>query len=149
MALCEQARTAHAYHDGELAPDARRRFETHLAACARCREELEWLRSCSRRLAPGAVPALTDEVRARLHKRLRRLGERALFRTAAALTAAAVLLVCGVVLSVRDEGPAPAEGPIPDWERVAVAPGSEPAPDVEADLGQWILQDLSRENGHD
>jgi len=149
MALCEQARTAHAYHDGELAPEARRRFETHLAACPRCRGELEWLRSCSRRLAPGAVPVLTDEMRARLHQRLRRLGERALFRTAAALTAAAVLLVCGVLLWGRVEGPGTPEGTVADWERVAVAPGSEPAPGADADLGQWILQDLSRENGHD
>lgn len=47
-----------AYLDGRLAPPERRRVEEHLAACARCRQELEELRTVVRALRGlSQVPA--------------------------------------------------------------------------------------------
>ena len=46
---------AEAYLDGEATPEDRRAIETHLAACADCRAELERRRAFSRRLKAGAT----------------------------------------------------------------------------------------------
>ncbi len=45
-----------AYHDGELAPGARRRVEAHLQSCAECREELAQLEQLSDLLGAYTLP---------------------------------------------------------------------------------------------
>lgn len=44
------------YHDGELAPGARRRVEAHLASCQECREELAQLEQLSDLLGAYTLP---------------------------------------------------------------------------------------------
>lgn len=57
MHICNQNEEVSAYVDDELSPSARRGFETHIAQCSACREELARIR-CLRDTLRG-LPART------------------------------------------------------------------------------------------
>ena len=61
--------------------------------------------------------------------------------------AASILVICGLWLWQSEAAEGPAE-PIPLWETVA-APQQTLVAGSDAQLAQWIVQDLERKNGHD
>ena len=137
MSDCERIRRAGAYHDDELSLEARRDFEAHLAQCKACAAELRQLR--------GIV------VRRRLYASANRVPERVALTLARQLTAAAavVLIVCSGFVGIglgRNETPAQMPN---SWELAAVQPNDEITLGDSQQLAQWIMRDLSVENGHD
>jgi anti-sigma factor RsiW len=119
---CEFAGAVDAYHDGELSPDRRERFEAHLAGCAACALELKTLRTISARLASAGLSEVPAGVLGRLLAGVPRRvgsGERAILRIAGALTtaAAAVLLfgLVGLFRSSRSD-----QSRMTAWEQAAV-----------------------------
>jgi len=62
--------------------------------------------------------------------------------------AASILLVCAVWLWAVASA-AKATGPIPLWETAAVSSQTAPVAASEERLAMWIVEDLSRKNGHD
>jgi len=149
MCECEEIRRVGAYHDGELSEGEALRFEAHLARCPVCRRELEELRRLSGFLStlgePAPPAALLDE----LHRRAASLREEVVISMAARLTAAAaaVIVACTAwALGVRgriETVPAAADG----WEWTAVTLRTE-FTDVQG-LAQWMVENLSSENGND
>lgn len=152
MDSCEQTRQVNAYHDGELSPEDARPFEAHLAQCAACARELERLRGVSRFLAGARMPGVPAEVIERLHENLAVVRERVVVRMAEMLTAAAalVLITCAAwVWHGLGETESQAAAAVSAWERVAVTLRVETSVSEPQQVAQWIVQDLSRENGHD
>jgi len=151
MCACEHIRQVGAYHDGELGPEEKRLFEAHLARCPACALELEELRGLSRLLAGARIPDAPAEVIERLHETPGAVRERVALRLAGWLTgaAAAVLLICAVWMwsgRARSEEIATAPN---SWELAAVAPAVETPWSESQQIAQWIVEDLSLENGHD
>jgi len=88
---CEEASLALAGKiAGELAPDAARSLDLHVARCARCARELAELESLHRLFERDAVapPGEVAEARLRLRREIERERERAAPRVAAAAAAA-------------------------------------------------------------
>jgi len=151
MCACEHIRQVGAYHDGEMGSEESRLFEAHLARCAVCGSELKELRRLSQFLAGARIPDAPAEVIERLHKAPGAVRERVALRLAEWLTAAAaaVLLVCAVWMwsgPARGEEIATAPNP---WELAAVMPAVEMPWSESQQIAQWIVEDLSLENGHD
>ena len=146
---CGRVPQAHAYHDGELPEEARQSFEEHVQGCAACAGELAALRRISRLVAAAPLPDLPDGLRERLRRLAVRAPQHAIVRLAERLTAAAaaVVVVCTGLLWA-DVRPRRAPAPLPEtWELAAAMPASErPAGDAQH-IAQWVLVDLSRENG--
>ena len=132
---CQFAESVDAYHDGELPPDRRERFEGHLAGCAACAADLRALRAISARLANVTLPAPPAGLIQRLHAAAPfrgGQGERGILRTAGALTAAAAaVLLFGLIGLSRT--PRPADTRLAAWEQAAVTPQFE---SFEAELTQ-------------
>jgi hypothetical protein len=87
----------------------------------------------------------------RLHRRIDALPGLAIARLAEALTAvaASIVIACGVWLWASS---APAEAAsMPVWEAAVLQKPAEAAPPTASEdrLAGWIVQDLSRESGHD
>ena len=127
--ICNFSGVVDAYHDGELSPAERERFERHLGQCAACAEELASLRAISRRLAEAPLPAMPPGLLERLRREAparsgRRREDRAVLRIAEVLTAAAAaVLIAGTFGLLRPSSqPAPptARGPVAEWEQAAV-----------------------------
>ena len=150
MSACEQARRLGAYHDGELSGPARASLEAHLRQCQACAAELDRLRRLSRLLGTAVRPGIPPQVLARLHRAADVQPAAALRRLAEAVTAlaASILLVCAVWLWATASA-AKATGPIPLWETAAVSSQAAPVAASEERLAMWIVEDLSRQNGHD
>lgn len=143
---CEHTREAHAYCDGELSPEEAARFEAHLADCAACRAELEAARALSSLLGEASPAALPREVA----ERLRALaGGASVIPLAKKLTAlaAGVLVACAVWFWSAGERP-PSEEAL-GWQLMAVASPEEYSADESQLTAQWIIADLSRENGYE
>ena len=151
MCACEHIRQVGAYHDGELGPEESRLFEAHLARCAVCGGELKELRRLSRFLAGARIPDAPAEVIERLHEAPGAVRERVTLRLAEWLTAAAavVLLVCAVWMwSGRASNKETATAP-DSWELAAVMPPVEMLWSDTQRISQWIVEDLSLENGNE
>lgn len=150
MSDCEQARRLGAYHDGELAGAARASLEEHLRRCPSCAAELDRLRGLSHLLAGAAQPRISPETLVRLHRTADAQAMAGLWRMAemATAVAASILLACGIWLWTARSAAGPASQ-MPIWETVAVARQALPVAESEERLARWIVQDLSRGNGHD
>ena len=153
MSECEYYGKLGAYHDGELDAAGRAAVERHLTQCPTCVTELAILAAVSRAFHGVARQELSVLALRRLHQRMDLLPSLAIGRMAAALTAvaASILLACGVWLWRSSSVTAPA-GPMPVWEAAAVQRAADPAAigvASEDQLAGWMVQDLSRESGHD
>jgi len=153
MPTCEQRRFISPYHDGELDPEASLRLEKHLRECALCTAELERLRGISRLLGAARAPEIPADVLSRLHRNVGVVRESVLLHTAQRLTAVAAILLVSCVAWLWQAGgasPLPPEMPAA-WETAAVTLSADfaTANGAEPQLAQWIVEDLSRENGDD
>ena len=151
MSGCARVKHVGTYHDDELSPEERRDFELHLDQCEACAAELRKLRDISRLLEGVCVPGMPDAVRRRLYASANRMPERMALTLARQLTAAAavVLIVCSGFVGIGfAERETPAQMPNA-WELAAVQPNVEINAGDTQQLAQWIVRDLSVENGHD
>ncbi len=153
MPACERSRRLSAYHDGELPAEERRGLEEHLRQCPSCAQELQQLRSLSGLFAAVEMPGMSSDALGRLHSSVGSIREGLTVRMAGVLAAAAaaVLLVSSVWLCQGWLRPGSDVGWVPAWERVAVTPQVDVPSGAGAvtQLAQWIVEDLSLENGHD
>ncbi len=153
MPDCEHSRRLSAYHDGELLPEECRDLEEHIRHCPPCARDLERLRSLSMVFGSAEMPGMSPDAFERLHSSVGSIREGLTVRMAGVLTAAAaaVLLVCSVWLWQARVTQESYVGGGPAWEGAAVRPqlAVSPSADGEMQLAQWIIEDLSRENGHD
>ena len=150
MNECEHACRLSAYHDGELDPATRAALERHLAKCSDCTAELARIRGLSGLLGGLAKGDPSPRALRRFHAAAEQAASGVIWRTASALTAAAaaILVVCGLWLW-RGASAGESAGPMPVWEAVMLQRPAEPSissPDEQ--LAMWMVQDLSRENGH-
>ena len=127
--------------DGEVAEKERRVLESHLAACAPCRDLLEDLRVMDRAVATDAVPPVPGDLASRIRERL---DEPAPFRAAprpsggvhvraraiprVPLAAAASLLVAGLLWLLRSEMPLTPAARAPSMAEAPVRAAAPPPP---------------------
>jgi len=154
MSACEHHRRLSAYHDGELPAAECGALEEHLRQCRSCAQELEQLRGLSGLFAAVEMPEMSSGALNRVHGNVCATREGITARLAGALTAAAaaVLLVCSAWLWretwVREETD---DGSPRAWERTALTLQLDVSSSAngQMQLAQWIVEDLSLENGHD
>ena len=153
MPSCEFDRRIGAYHDGELPVGQRRDIEEHMRHCPACARELRRLVALSRFFSAAGTPQMPSDALARLHRTIDSVPERIVIRTAAvfAAAAAALLLARSVWLWQTSSGPPSYPTSVPAWERVAQTPQADVLADAGAEsrLAEWIVEDLSLENGHE
>ena len=150
MMECKHAQQMSAYHDGEIPEPSRAALAEHVRGCPVCAAELSRLDRLSRLIRTAGRPEMSPQALERLHRSVDLQPKVALLRMAEAFTAvaAAILLFSGVCLWRISAASASAEQ-IPLWETVAIAPQDLSAAAAQEQLAQWIVQDLSRKNGHD
>jgi len=121
--------------------------------CPSCARELERLRALSETLGAAFVTEMPAGALDRLHGRVGSVREVFVLRTAARVMAAAatLLVACAVWFWQADRIPEQDGRPPESWEIAAVSlqAGAPAEAGVEALLTQWIVSDLSRENGRD
>jgi len=153
MSSCEHGRRLSAYYDGELSGRQQQVLEAHLKECASCRQQLRELRSLSRLLSGARVPALGSAAAARLHKRIPSVREQTVVRMAEVLAvAAAVLLVVSLswlLQTVLKKEPPAGPGAAPEILALTMQTDRFTDADAEFEFAQWIVEDLSREDGND
>ena len=153
MAGCRHAGRLSAFYDGEVVGEERRQLQEHIRHCADCAAEVERLRAISRFLAVAPEPRLSPGALQRFHRVVSGASERTVLRTARAfaMAAAGLVVVCLVWLWQGDGAQNGYALEAPEWERAAVLQQVEQAGGVsaEAQLAQWIVEDLSREDAGD
>jgi len=153
MMECKHAQQMSAYHDGEVPDPSRAALAEHVRGCPVCAAELSRLERLSLLIRTARPPywrEMSAQALKRLHRSVDLQPKVALLRVAGVFTAAAaaILLFSGVWLWRISAAGASAEQ-IPLWETVAIAPQDLSAAASQEQLAQWIVQDLSRKNGHD
>ena len=152
MPACKLNRLVSAYHDGELATAERLHVEAHLGQCSSCTRELERLRGLSRLLGSAVRPAMPAGLLSRLHSHVGSTRDTVLLHMGQALAAAAaaVLVACAVWFWQGPNARMSRTQPDTLWETAAVTPSWDTVLDsgAEPQLAQWIVEDLSRENGN-
>ena len=150
MMECKHAQQMSAYHDGEIPEPSRAALAEHVRGCPVCAAELSRLERLSGLIRTAGRPQMSAQALKRLHRSVDLQPKVALLRVAEVFTAvaAAILLFSGVWLWRLSATSASAEQ-IPLWETVAIAPQDLSAAASQEQLAQWIVQDLSRKNGHD
>jgi anti-sigma factor RsiW len=122
-----------------------------LAQCPACAAELARLEKLSQAFAGLARPLVDPQTMRRLHRRIDALPGLAIARLAEALTAvaASIVIACGVWLWASSAPAGAASMPV--WEAAVLQKPAEAAPPTASEdrLAGWIVQDLSRESGHD
>jgi len=152
MIKCPCTERIGTYYDGELAASEVEVMERHIEQCAACAAELERVRKLSRLMRQSAV-LVEHETMTQLHRRLdttRRNQSMQRFAEICMALAASVLIICGAMLMTeRASGVNTASMPV--WESALIAPPGEEwtANNSEKNVAQWIMQDLSRNNGNE
>lgn len=144
---CNRTIQVQQYHDGELPPDERRALESHLAACAPCRELLADLQGLSSLIRQAPLADMPVHAVARLRNHPACAGDRDLIRVAGWLTAAAAaVLLFALLKAPAGSADRIAAGPSL-WETVAVTPLGEVQDDQNGEmvLAQWMADELSSE----
>lgn len=127
-----------AYVDGALAPEERAAVDAHLAACARCREEVDLARRAVEALASLSEEPVPLGVTAPVLAEARRRAEPRRPRWVPALAAAAVLALAGAVVlpqllrGGRSPGPAGAPTATMEADRGAAELAAPGTPSLEA-----------------
>ena len=153
MAGCKHIRRMSVFYDGEVPEEEHQQLREHIQHCTECARELERLRIVSTFLAAAQVPQLPPGALRCFHQVVNGASKMIVFRTARAFAAAAAALLLVSVVWLWQAGGAPdahAQA-VPEWERAAVMQQVELSEGLsaEAQLAQWIVEDLSRENGSD
>lgn len=122
METCPYSLQISAYHDGELAPDARLSLEQHLSsACPACALELHQWKRLSSLLAAASIPALPQVARQKLYQLAPVVREAGFIRLAewtTALAASVLIAVSGWMMINRQSGAQTASDPA-RWTVVA------------------------------
>lgn len=150
MPDCKYSYKLNAYHDNELSDEERHTLEEHIQACPHCTQELEGLQKLSVLFRSASIPDIPEEALAGVHQRLETRQERGIVRFVEMLAAAAVLvLLIGSALNVRME----TRGQVYEsgWEQYAVTPQMEvsSAESPELQVTEWLVANLSQENGYE
>lgn len=150
MTDCRQADRLSAYYDGEIPEPERAALEEHIRGCPLCAAEIARLQRLSRLIRGTGRTEMSPQALERLHQSLDLQPRITILHMAEvfAAVAASILIVSGVwlwMISTASE----AAGQIPVWETVAVAPQDSSGAAAQEQLAQWVIQDLSRKNGHD
>ena len=153
MAVCIYYHKLNAYYDKELSHEEHHKLEQHIRGCPYCSRELGQLQRLSGLISSVSIPNIPDDMVKRLHQSLHSLREKALLRMARMLLSAAlVLLVVSSILLLRIgvKGQM-ATASDPDWEKTAVTlhldVTSVESPELQ--FAQWLIADLSKENGNE
>lgn len=151
MNRCERLQQAGAYHDGELTPDERTSFESHLPGCGECRAELAELARMSALFAAARIPDMPQRTRERLHGNAVAAPQRGVLKLAEQLIAAAAVITvaCGGLLwrgAGTDES-----GSANDtaWRKAAVTLNVETVSGDAQQLAQWMAEELAVENSNE
>ena len=157
--MCERTQQVQAYHDRQLTPAERTSFESHLARCELCQQELEQLQQISRLFVDVPLPQMRDEFARQIvfaWRASRQSQEQGLRRLAGWLTAAAAVVLLGAIIqfgflksnqSSKLEAVSTSER---DWDLTAVMPPLHVDDTGTADLvqvAQWMARDLSPQEG--
>jgi anti-sigma factor RsiW len=150
MSDCDYSYKLNAYHDDELSDEERHELEEHIQACPHCTRELERLQKLSALFQSAPIPDIPEETLARVHQSLQTRQGKGTLRFVELLTAAAVLvLLVGSVLNLRMEP----QREIYDssWEQTALTlqvevPSTE-SPELQ--VTEWLVANLSQENGNE
>jgi anti-sigma factor RsiW len=147
---CDKTTQVHAYHDGELLPQWRARFQAHLNECAECRDLLAELRTISELVAAAPMVELPPQAMARFAGSWRAASDRltkdrGVLRIAGWLTTAAAAVLLGALYLGHQETDEPLRSA--GWQAAAVMPPTaETRDDSPSDLvmvAQWMANDLS------
>src|SRR5438046_2216956 len=155
--MCERTQQVHAYHDGQMTLAERGSFESHLAQCDICGQELEQLRKISRLLVDAPLAQMRTEFAGQIiaaWQNSRQSQERGLRRLAGWLTAAAAVVLVAAILQFGFMSSNQSNKPNlevvsnseRDWDLAAVMPPSHVDDTGTADLvqvAQWMARDLS------
>lgn len=151
MSDCQYGDRLSAYHDQELPPAAAAEVEQHLAQCPACAAELARMQKLSQAFAGLPAPLVSPQAMQRLHRRVDALPGLSIAHLAEALTAvaASIVIACGAWLWASSTPAGAATMPI--WEAAVLQKPAESAPPQASEdrLTVWMVQDLSREGGHD
>lgn len=137
METCPYSPQISAYHDGELAGEARRHLEEHLSsACPPCMAELQQWRHLSALMSSSSVPSLPDAARRKLLQLAPAVRDAGFVRLAewATALAASVLIAVSTWMMVNRQTAAPPQ-PVADassWQ-VAALTSSDSAADAQAE----------------
>lgn len=145
---CDYGRQIHAYHDGELSPEACRRMENHLDGCSICQRELNELRQLSDAFGSAVIPQPTAEMMTRLHDRIERERQSGLIRVVEIMTgaAAAILLIGLTGLFVNNMTSTLAEPG--DWDQ-AIASLQAPAnAGDDVPWPSWLIDEPSNQTAN-
>ncbi|UCG64806.1 MAG: zf-HC2 domain-containing protein [Deltaproteobacteria bacterium] len=153
MAVCIYSHKLDAYYDNELSHEEHRKLEQHIRGCPYCSGDLEQRQRLSGLISSVSIPDIPDDMAKRLHQSLDSLREKALLRMASMLSSVAlVLLVVSsiLVLRIAVKGQV-ATASDPEWEKTAVTlqfdPPATETPELQ--FAQWLIADLSKENGNE
>jgi len=135
------------YHDGELSPEQRADVEAHIGGCPACQDELRSLEQISGILGSWNSPDAPEYLLARLH--VAALRERAVMRMAKILTSAAAAIIVICALWLHGAGSNDAVLAAEPWEQTAITLSTASSNDESQQFAQWVVEDLSRENGHE
>jgi len=153
MTVCIYSHKLNAYYDNELSHEEHHELEQHIRGCPYCYRDLEQLQRISGLITSLSIPNIPDAMVKRLHQSLDSLREKALLRMARMLLSAAlVLLVLGSILVLRiGVNRQMATASDADWEKTAVTLQFDaPSADTpELQFAQWLIADLSKENGNE
>jgi anti-sigma factor RsiW len=159
MSGCPLQARLSAFYDHELDATTATQIESHLAACAECRETLEGLRVVSRALSTTGRGDISQIGMARLHATADDAARRReLYPVARALiaVAASVLVIAGAWLV---ETPAPTSRPYlsveqeaaADWEKLASGMQMnyprESGTETDVAFSNWMIESLNRDSG--
>ncbi|MEW6202234.1 MAG: zf-HC2 domain-containing protein [bacterium] len=150
--MCPYTERISAYYDGELAAGEAESIERHIEQCSQCAVELERLRKLSQLMRRIEIPNEFETI-TRLHRRLdstRRHQSIQRFAEICTGLAASIMIVCGTILMNERASAATTES-MPVWETVSTTPPSDEwaGNTSEKYVAQWIMQDLSRNNGNE
>lgn len=122
MEICPYSPQISAYHDGELAGEARVQLEQHLSsACPACALELQQWRRLSSVLLSMAIPALPERARQKLYRLAPVVREASFIRLAEWTTAlaASVLIAVSAWMMVNRQSSSPSASEPAQWKTYA------------------------------
>lgn len=142
---CPNTDQLQAMHDGELAPDAAAKLQTHLQTCPACAAELESMQRLTSLLQSArprhfiAGEASAPDLAA-IHAAVDRHPDPVIFRLALRLSslAAAIVVACSVRLAIAEHSAAP----MAVWESTAINLRSEDTA-IPASFETWTAEDPS------
>jgi anti-sigma factor RsiW len=140
METCPYSPQISAYHDGELADEARLQLEQHLSSnCPACALELQQWRRLSALIVSAASPVLPERAKQKLYQLAPAVRDASFIRLAewATALAASVLIAVSAWMMIGRQSSTLAQGEPAPWKTVAfgdsLATASDTALDAQAE----------------